>query len=168
MDHFESHELYNETHNSTPIPDAPLTKLPVFQRLRPYQKKQVRTELARRSKSRRPASPHSLLKTVAKFLARTHPNNPQKTLKTPEPNQSILLSDPDLITPIRSIINQFYRQQQYALETSPNTPTSSLRLLSIDITCPRVVKMDKYLGEDFGRREKMIFSTQVKRGKKLG
>jgi hypothetical protein len=43
-----------------------------------------------------------------------------------------------------------------------------MRLMSIDIKGPRVIKLDKYLAEDFGRREKMIFSTQIKRGKKLG
>jgi hypothetical protein len=66
---------------------VPLTQLPFFQRLRPYQKKQVTTELDRRSKSRLHASPWALLKTTAKFLASTNSpnNNRQKTLKTPQP-----------------------------------------------------------------------------------
>lgn len=49
-----------------------------------------------------------------------------------------------------------------------HSPKSPMRLLTIHMKAPKVVRLDKFLGEDFGRHGGVKISGEMKRRVELG
>lgn len=69
LDHFYRHELYNQKYASIGIPRVPISDLPYYQRLRPYQKKYVQMELKKKFSVKQCQNFYELWELVAKFIA---------------------------------------------------------------------------------------------------
>jgi hypothetical protein len=138
MDEFFRHEFHNLKYVSLGIPAVPLSKLPLFQRLRPIQKKQVRELIYKKMKKKAEVEWYELWTRVAQFFAAAYSpsyhirlknklDQIRQNKKDKEGKKLLDYNTIDATTKIGVIIKQYLKEQNDKQTIGDNTPVKILR-----------------------------------------
>jgi hypothetical protein len=163
MDEFFRHEFYNLKYVSIGIPAVPLSDLPLFQRLRPIQKKQVRELIYKKMEKKAEVQWYELWTRVAQFFAAAYSPSYQIRLKhkldhirqnkkDKEGKKPLDHNTFDATTKIGVIIKQYLKEQNDKQTIGANTPVKILR---------KAIRSEMPLGRARFMRSKTVIGTSL-------
>jgi hypothetical protein len=163
MDEFFRHEFYNLKYVSIGIPAVPIADLPLFQRLRPIQKKQVRELIYRKMQKKAEVQWYELWTRVAQFFAAAYSPSYQIRLKhrldhirqikrDKEGKGPISFNNFDATTKIGVVIKKYLKEQNDMHTIGNNTPVKVLR---------KAIRSEMPLGRASYVRSRTVLGTSM-------